>query len=99
MCHDCQPGNCAKRMEVVAAPAIGEASRQQDGGGEQTGRCLGTRHPSVPAGKSEPWGVWHSELPSSFQMQLPGQHCGFLCASEKQGPTLRGLCFGAEVEG
>lgn len=37
-------------------------------------------------GQTEPWGDWHVELPTSFQIQFPGQHCGLLCVSEKQGP-------------
>ena len=76
----------------------GEASRTK---GNQRGKCSGTRWVLVCQLKSqtEPWGDWHVELPSSFQIQFPGQHCGLLCVSLRSrasGPRCQGV--EAEVE-
>lgn len=70
-----------------------EAERERETFGQETGPC-------VPAGRPEPWGVWHTELPSSFQTRLPAQHCGLLCVSARSGALgPRHLGVRAEVEG
>lgn len=74
--------------------------RQQDGGVADKEMFGHKEGPSVPAGKPESWGVWHTELPNSFQMQLPGQHCRLLCVSMRsRAPGLRCLPVGGQVEG
>lgn len=79
--------------------SLREASRQQDRGGSREGTVQAQAGPSVPAGRPEPWGVWHAESPGSFQTQLPGQHCGLLCVSTRsRAPGSRWLGVGAELE-
>lgn len=102
VCHGSQPGSGAKRMEVVAPPALGRSSGSKTDEGSREGDVWAQGRPGVPlpAVKPEPWGVWHTELPSFFQMQLPGQHCGLLCVSMRIGaPGPRCLHAEAEVEG
>lgn len=87
----------AKGMEVVAPPAS-----QKPAGSKMEGEAegmFGHRADSgVPAGRPELWAVWHTELLIPFQTQLPGQHCGLLCASMRSkawGP--RCPCAAAQV--
>ena len=100
VCHGCQLGSHAKGMEAETPLALGRPVGHRTKG-KQRGKCLGTRWVLVCQlkGQTEPWGDWHVELPSSFQIQFPGQYCGLLCVSLRSrapGPRCQGA--GAEVE-
>lgn len=83
----------------MAPPALGRSagSETDEGSGEGDVWAQGRPGVPLPAVKPEPWGAWHTELPSSFQMQLPGQHCGLLCVPMRTGAPGPG-CLHAEAE-
>lgn len=99
VCHGSQTGGGAKRMAAVAPPALGRSVGSKADEGSREGDVWAQSRPGVPlpAVKPEPWGVWHTELLSSFPMQLPGQHCGLLCVPMRIGAPAPG-CLRAEAE-
>lgn len=77
---DCLAPVYAKAMEVVAPPASQRpaGSKMEEEAEGMFGHKAGS---SKPAGRPEPWVVWHAELFICLEAQLPGQRCGLLCAS------------------